>query len=84
MAVAGGSLYDNSIIESSAKPNGSQAGRLTWKMARRHVIRPGEELDRPFQVSLNVPGSAKRQRRISCSNYYMSRSTSISMSFPKR
>ena len=51
-------LHDNGIIEASAEPsyrpntkrrqweNGSQAGRLTWKMARRHVIRPREELDR--------------------------------------
>ncbi|KAL5328143.1 hypothetical protein ACEPPN_005852 [Leptodophora sp. 'Broadleaf-Isolate-01'] len=60
MALAGGSLHDNAIIESSAEPepsyrpktkrgqweNGSQAGRLTWKVARRHVIRPREELDR--------------------------------------
>ncbi|TVY92095.1 hypothetical protein LAWI1_G002736 [Lachnellula willkommii] len=58
MAVAGGNLHDNGIIEASAEPsyrpntkrrqweNGSQAGRLTWKIARRHVIRPREELDR--------------------------------------
>ncbi len=30
---------------------GSQAGRLTWKIAWRHVIRPREELD---QRSLHI------------------------------
>jgi len=63
MAVAGGDLHDNGIIEASAEPsyrpntkrrqweNRSQAGRLTLEMARRHVIRPREELD---QRSLHI------------------------------
>ena len=38
----------------------------------------------PSKASSNAPGSGMRQRTISSSSYHISRSTSISLSFPKR
>ena len=38
----------------------------------------------PSKSSSNAPKSGMRQRTISSSSYHMSRSTSISLSFPKR
>ena len=57
VAVADDNLHDNGTIEPPAEHhtdpntkrrrwgNGSQAGRLTWKIARRQIIRPRKELD---------------------------------------
>lgn len=54
--MADDNLHDNGSIEAStehlmerirnaAVENGSKAGRLTWKMAVRQIIRPRKELD---------------------------------------